>query len=177
MYAIRSYYASIAADFFSRQGRVALLDIDYHHGNGHQDIFLARSDVLTVSIHGHPNFAYPYFSGFADETGEGEGKGFNLNLPQKEHLDGEGWRTALRKAMARIERFAPDFLVISLGLDPAKGDPTGTWSLTAKDFFENGRLLGGLRLPTLVVQEGGYRIRTLGGNARQFFSGMITGLG
>ncbi len=169
--------AAAAADFFARQGQVALLDIDYHHGNGHQDIFAARSDVLTISIHGHPNFAYPYFSGFADETGEGEGLGFNLNLPQKEHLDGAGWRNALRAAMRRIERFAPDFLVVSLGLDPAKGDPTGTWSLTGKDFFENGRLLGGLRLPTLVVQEGGYRIRTLGANARQFFSGMIAGLG
>lgn len=169
--------AAIAADFFSRQGAVALLDIDYHHGNGHQDIFAARSDVLTVSIHGHPNFAYPYFSGFADEIGEGEGQGFNLNLPQKEQLDGAGWRTALKKAMRRIERFAPDFLVISLGLDPAKGDPTGTWSLTARDFFENGRLLGSLRLPTLVVQEGGYRIRTLGVNARQFFTGMIAGQG
>ncbi|EPR43810.1 Histone deacetylase domain containing protein [Desulfovibrio sp. X2] len=165
--------ASVAADLLARHGRVALLDIDYHHGNGSQDIFYARSDVLTVSIHGHPNFAYPYFSGFADEHGQDQGEGFNLNLPQKEHLDGEGYRTALRKAMQRIERHAPDFLVVSLGLDPAKGDPTGTWSLSARDFLENGKLLAGLRLPTLVIQEGGYRIRTLGTNARHFFTGLV----
>lgn len=169
--------AAVVADHLSRHGRVALLDIDYHHGNGHQDIFYRRADVLTVSIHGHPNFAYPYFSGFADERGEGDGSGANLNLPLAENVDGAAYVEALKKAIRRIERFAPDYLVVSLGLDPAKGDPTGTWNLSGRDFAVNGAMLGALSLPTVVVQEGGYRIRTLGANARHFFSGLAKGAG
>ncbi len=168
--------SAIAAHYLSRYGKVAILDVDYHHGNGQQDIFYERADVLTVSIHGHPNFAYPYFTGFADEQGTGPGTGFNLNLPQAESLDGPQYLKALEKAVKAVERFAPVFLVVALGLDPAKGDPTGSWSLAAKDFEANGRLIGGLRLPTLVVQEGGYRTRTLGTNARHFFHGLLHGV-
>jgi acetoin utilization deacetylase AcuC-like enzyme len=163
---------AIAAQHLSAHGKVAILDVDYHHGNGQQDIFYRRSDVLTVSIHGHPSFAYPYFSGFAEELGEGEGLGFNLNLPQAEALDGKGYLRALGKALERIRAFAPRFLVVSLGLDVAKGDPTGSWSLRAADFEENGRLIRSLDLPTLVVQEGGYRTVSLGSNARAFFVGL-----
>jgi len=166
---------AIAAQYMCAYGKVAILDIDYHHGNGQQDIFYRRPDVLTVSIHGHPRFAYPYFTGFEDERGEGEGEGFNLNLPRPENLDGERYRKTLGKALHRIEEFSPQFLVVALGLDTAKGDPTGTWSLMAKDFEENGRLIGTLGLPTLVVQEGGYRTRTLGQNARNFFRGLVQG--
>ena len=166
---------AIAAQYLCAYGKVAILDIDYHHGNGQQDIFYRRPDVLTVSIHGHPKFAYPYFTGFEDERGEGEGEGFNLNLPRPENLDGERYRKTLGKALHRIEEFSPQFLVVALGLDTAKGDPTGTWSLMAKDFEENGRLIGTLGLPTLVVQEGGYRTRTLGQNARNFFRGLVQG--
>jgi acetoin utilization deacetylase AcuC-like enzyme/GNAT superfamily N-acetyltransferase len=164
---------AIAAHALSAEGRVAILDIDYHHGNGQQDIFYARDDVLTVSVHGHPSFAYPYFSGFAEETGEGRGEGFNLNLPQPEHLDGRGYRRALGRALDRIEAFDPTFLVVALGLDTAKGDPTGSWLLDAADFEENGRRIGALARPTLVVQEGGYRTRTLGVNAAAFFRGLL----
>ncbi len=163
---------AIAAQFLRQSGRVAILDIDYHHGNGQQDIFYDRQDVLTVSIHGDPSFAFPYFSGFRDEIGEGEGAGFNLNLPLPEAADGERYRKALSSALKRIADFGPDFLVVALGLDPAKGDPTGTWSLTARDFEHNGRLIGEVGIPTLVVQEGGYRTRTLGANARHFFEGL-----
>jgi acetoin utilization deacetylase AcuC-like enzyme/GNAT superfamily N-acetyltransferase len=163
---------AIAAEYLTAYGRVAILDIDYHHGNGQQDIFYRRSDVLTVSIHGHPDFAYPYFSGFKEECGEGEGEGFNLNLPLPEAVDGAAYLKALEKALRRIADFKPDFLVVALGLDPAKGDPTGTWSLNAKDFEANGRLIGGLGLPMLVVQEGGYRTRSLGTNALHFFKGL-----
>jgi acetoin utilization deacetylase AcuC-like enzyme len=163
---------AIAAQALSAEGRVAILDIDYHHGNGQQDIFYDRDDVLTVSIHGHPRFAYPYFSGFEDETGEGRGVGYNLNLPQPEKLDGKGHRVALARALDRISRFEPTFLVVAFGLDPAKGDPTGSWFLGASDFEENGRLIGALARPTLVVQEGGYRTRTLGVNAAHFFRGL-----
>jgi acetoin utilization deacetylase AcuC-like enzyme len=167
--------AAIAANYLSSWGRVALLDIDYHHGNGHQDIFYRRSDVLTISIHGNPRDTYPYFSGFADEQGEGPGTGYNLNLPLPEGIDGSRYRVALRQALAAVKSFAPRFLVVSLGLDTARNDPTGSWTLTGKDFAAHGGLVGGLGLPTLVVQEGGYNTRTLGSNARQFFAGLVQG--
>jgi acetoin utilization deacetylase AcuC-like enzyme/GNAT superfamily N-acetyltransferase len=163
---------AVAAQFLRRCGRVAILDIDFHHGNGQQDIFFGRSDVLTVSIHGDPSFAYPYFSGFRDEVGEGEGEGFNWNLPLPENVDGERYRKALASALRRVADFRPDFLVVAFGLDTAKGDPTGSWSLTRRDFEWNGRMIGELGIPVLVVQEGGYRTRTLGVNARQFFEGL-----
>jgi acetoin utilization deacetylase AcuC-like enzyme len=169
--------SAIAAQYLRTYGKVAILDIDYHHGNGQQDIFYRRSDVLTVSIHGHPRFAYPYFSGFKEERGEGEGEGFNLNLPLAEAMDGAGYRQGLKRALRRIAEFNPAFLVLAFGLDTAKGDPTGTWLLSAKDFETNGRMIGELGLPVVVVQEGGYRTRTLGTNARRFFHGLAaTGL-
>jgi acetoin utilization deacetylase AcuC-like enzyme/GNAT superfamily N-acetyltransferase len=168
--------AAVAAQYMSLLGRLAVLDIDYHHGNGTQDIFYRRADVLTVSLHGHPRFAYPYFSGYEEEKGAEQGRGFNLNITLPEQLDGEGYREALAKALRRITRFAPHMLVVALGLDPAKGDPTGSWNLKAKDFERNGRMIGELGLPTLVVQEGGYRIRSLGSNARHFFQGLTAGV-
>lgn len=168
---------AIAAQYLSEYGKVAVLDIDYHHGNGAQDIFYRRADVLTVSIHGHPRFTYPYFAGFEDERGEAEGEGFNLNFPLKEGLDGQRYAEVLERALKRVRRFAPDYLVLALGLDTAKGDPTGSFTLTGADFENNGRLIGALGLPTLVVQEGGYRTRTLGINARRFFTGLAAGRG
>ncbi|MEX0715206.1 MAG: histone deacetylase family protein [Planctomycetaceae bacterium] len=164
--------AAIAAQHLARFGKVAILDVDYHHGNGQQEIFYERNDVLTVSIHGDPAFAYPYFTGFADERGSGAGEGFNVNIPLPEKQNGEQYRKALAPALRLVTDFRPAFLVVALGLDPAKGDPTGTWSLAAKDFEANGRMIGGMKLPTLVVQEGGYRTRTLGVNARHFFQGL-----
>ena len=164
--------AAVAAHYLSKFGRVAVLDVDYHHGNGTQDIFFERADVLTISTHGHPRYTYPYFSGFEDERGVGPGAGFNLNIPLPEDIDGERYRQALEQALKRVRKFAPQFLVLSLGLDTAKGDPTGSWTLGAKDFVKNGQLIGALRLPTLVVQEGGYRTRSLGTNAAHFFSGL-----
>lgn len=166
--------AAIAAHYFSRYGRVCVLDIDYHHGNGTQNIFWTRQDVLTISIHGHPSFAYPYFSGFREEIGDGAGKGFNLNLPLPENADPEMYRRALAAALSRIERFDPSFLVLSLGYDTAAGDPTGSWRHRPADFRRIGDAIGTLGYPTLVVQEGGYRTRTLGNNARAFFEGLWT---
>ncbi|MBU1641301.1 MAG: histone deacetylase family protein [Proteobacteria bacterium] len=168
---------AVAANYLSQHNsKVAVLDIDYHHGNGTQDIFYNRGDVLTVSIHGHPSFAYPYFSGFADEKGEGPGYNFNKNYPLPEKLDGEGYRHVLQRALKRIQAFSPRFFVVALGYDPAKNDPTGTWSLDAADFYQNGLLIGALRLPTLIVQEGGYRTKSLGTNARSFFKGLWDGM-
>ncbi len=167
--------AAIAAHELTSLGPVALLDVDYHHGNGQQDIFWRRKDVLTVSIHGHPSFAYPYFCGFADERGEGEGEGFNVNLPLPEAIDARRFLETLDAALAQIERFKPSALVVSLGLDTARRDPTGTWSLTAKDFESSGFAIGRLGLPTAVIQEGGYDTRVLGVNARRFFTGLWRG--
>lgn len=168
--------AAIAAHYLCTHGKTAILDIDYHHGNGQQDIFYERSDVLTVSIHGHPRFAYPYFSGFSDERGEGLGRGFNVNLPLGESVDGPRYREALDSALNRITAFKPRFLVVALGLDTAKGDPTGTWSLKAEDFEANGKRIAAaaaaITTPILVVQEGGYNNRNIGVNARRFFEGL-----
>lgn len=168
--------AAIAANHLSRHGRIAVLDIDYHHGNGTQMIFYERADVFTVSLHGHPRFAYPYFTGFADERGAGAGLGRNLNVPLPEALNGEQYREHLGRVLKRIVAFHPLFLIVPLGLDTAKADPTGTWSLTSRDFEQNGRMIGRLRFPTLVVQEGGYRVRNLGINARCFFKGLWEGM-
>lgn len=167
---------AVAANYLSRFGKVAILDIDYHHGNGQQEIFYDRADVLTVSIHCHPRIAYPYFSGFPEETGRGPGEGFNVNYALPETVDGPAWRETLQKATRRIQSFDPAFLVVALGLDTARGDPTGSWSFSSKDFEENGKRVAALGLPTLVVQEGGYDSRVLGNNARQFFTGLWEGL-
>ena len=166
---------AVAANCLREHGKVAIVDIDYHHGNGQQDIFYDSRDVLTVSIHGHPSFAYPYFSGFAEERGAGPGLGFNKNLPLPETVDGQVYLATLSKALKRVERFRPNFLVLALGLDTARGDPTGTWSLSGKDFQEVGRKIGSLRLPTVVVQEGGYNNRHIGLNAYRFFLGLAKG--
>ena len=166
---------AIAANYLSRYGKVAVIDIDYHHGNGTQDIFYERCDVLTISLHGRPRFTYPYFSGYSQEKGAGEGLGCNVNYPLAREMAGREYLTVLEKAVGKIRRFKPAFLVVALGLDPAKGDPTGSWSLKARDFQNNGAMLASLALPTLVVQEGGYRVGSLGVNARRFFEGLIRG--
>lgn len=166
---------AIAANYLSKSGKVAILDIDYHHGNGQQNIFYKRSDVFTVSIHADPEYAYPNFTGFSDEIGLDNGKGFNLNIPLKKDTDGAGFRKALGIALQEIKKFNPTYLVIALGFDVAKGDPSGTWLLTGNDFSENGNIIAGLNLPTVIIQEGGYKNRDLGNNARRFFEGLWSG--
>jgi acetoin utilization deacetylase AcuC-like enzyme len=163
--------AAIAANYLSKYGNVAILDLDYHHGNGQQQIFYERRDVLTISIHGDPSFAYPYFSGFREEKGKNDGLGYNFNFPQKEVINGVEYREILEKALRIIRKFSPEFLIVALGLDTAKGDPTGTWVLSPADFLLNGKMLAGLKLPVIFVQEGGYRNRSLGINAKNFFKG------
>ncbi len=166
--------AAIAAHLLSRRGRVALLDIDYHHGNGAQDIFYRRSDVLTVSIHGHPNIAYPYFSGFADERGDREGMGYNRNYPLREGTDDAGYLEALDHALADVRRFKPDWFIVSLGFDVMRGDPTGTFAVSARGMRQIGERVGRVRIPTLVVQEGGYSRWNLRRGARAFFNGLVS---
>jgi acetoin utilization deacetylase AcuC-like enzyme len=169
--------AAVAAQFLSRHGSVAVLDIDYHHGNGTQDIFYERSDVLTISIHGDPAFAYPHFSGFADEKGAGAGIGCNWNFPLPEHADEALYLRTLEKAARLIDRAAPAFLVVSLGLDTMARDQAGAFALRSESLRRVGERLGRLRLPTLVVQEGGYHTRNLRRGGGAFFAGMAEGMG
>jgi acetoin utilization deacetylase AcuC-like enzyme len=163
---------AVGAHHLAAHGRVAILDIDYHHGNGQQDIFYSRADVLTISIHGHPSIAYPFFTGFPEETGRDAGEGFNLNIALPEQIEPRQYHDALASALARIRRFDPRFLVVSVGFDTGKGDPTGTWPLKPDDFSRIGGSIGTLGLPTLIVQEGGYRTLSLGANAAAFFTGL-----
>ena len=168
--------AAIAAQFLCHHGRVAMLDIDFHHGNGAQNIFYKRNDVLTISIHGHPNIAYPYFSGFTDETGQDAGKGFNFNFPLPENAGQELYLNTLAKAIKQIESFSPIFLVVCLGFDDMKGDPTGSFGLRSENYKEIAKKLAQLNLPTLIVQEGGYNLRNLKTGAKAFFTGFAENL-
>ena len=152
--------------------KVVVLDVDYHHGNGTQQIFYERDDVMYVSLHGDPTRAYPYAVGFADETGAGRGAGSNLNLPLPERLDDDGYLTALDRACDAIERFGPSALVVSLGLDTFVTDPICDLGLTTDGFEACGRRVRGLGLPTVVVQEGGYDVEHLGENARRWLVGV-----
>ncbi len=165
--------AAIAAQYFRDTGarRVAVLDVDYHHGNGTQDIFYDRDDILTVSIHGDPVQEYPYYIGFADETGHGAGEGFNLNLPLPWGTDFSIWKAALDQAIDRIAAFAPDRLVVSLGVDAFEEDPISRFKLKGPDFVEIGRAIGALKVPALFVMEGGYAIEAIGTNVANVLAG------
>ncbi len=155
----------------SKAERVAILDVDLHHGNGTQGIFYARPDVLTVSIHADPVRFYPFFWGHADERGEGAGLGYNLNLPLPRKSGDAEFLASLDTAFRRIEAFAPDALVVALGLDPFEGDPFGGLSVTTGGFGRIAEAIAKLRLPTVIVQEGGYLCDALGDNLTAFLGG------
>jgi acetoin utilization deacetylase AcuC-like enzyme len=165
--------AAAAAQFLRDHGvaRVAILDVDFHHGNGTQDIFYDRADVLYCSLHGDPRDAFPYFSGYAEETGSGAGIGFNLNLPLPRGTAYGPWRAALDTALERIRGFAPGALVVSLGVDTFERDPISFFKLQAADFTSYGRLIGSLGLPTVFVLEGGYAVEEIGVNAVNVLEG------
>ncbi len=165
--------AAIAAQSLRDHGaaRVAVLDVDFHHGNGTQDIFYDRADVLYVSLHGDPAHAFPYFSGYAEETGAGAGTGFNMNLPLPPATEFSAWVQALAQGLARIQRFAPDALVVSLGVDTFAQDPISFFKLASDDFSAYGRMIGACKLPTLFVFEGGYAVADVGVNAVNVLSG------
>ncbi|MGB8817009.1 MAG: histone deacetylase family protein [Rhizobiaceae bacterium] len=164
--------AAIAAAKLQNHGsRVAILDVDLHHGNGTQGIFYARDDVLTVSIHADPIRFYPFFWGHADERGEGRGLGYNLNLPLPRKTGDDGFMTALSAGLQRVRAFAPDALVIALGLDAHESDPFDGLSVTTRGFSGIGSLIGATKLPTVLVQEGGYKNAALGENLQSFLGG------
>jgi acetoin utilization deacetylase AcuC-like enzyme len=160
--------AAVAANWLSRQGKVALLDIDYHCGNGTQDIFYDRSDVLTVSIHADPNFEYPHFWGYAQETGAGPGMGFHKNIPLAKGTDDARYLSALEEALGLIRSHRPKTLVVSAGMDVYAADPLGTIDVTTDGIGEMGKRIASLGLPTVVVMEGGYANEMLGTNILRF---------
>jgi len=156
--------------------RVAILDVDLHHGNGTQSVFYSRNDVLTVSIHADPLRFYPFFWGYANEQGEGEGKGCNLNLPLPRGSGDQEFQQALALGLDRIQAFSPGALVIALGLDAFAGDPFGGLSLSTRGFRDMAAMIKRrLNLPTLMVQEGGYLCDELGENLSQFLHGFQDG--
>jgi len=156
--------ASVAANWLSAKGKVALLDIDYHCGNGTQDIFYDRFDVLTISIHADPNFEYPHYAGYASETGTDAGLGFHKNLPLEKGTDDAGYLSALEEALNIIREFAPTYLVVSAGMDIYTDDPLGTIKVTTQGIGILGRRISALDLPTVIVMEGGYNNDALGIN-------------
>jgi acetoin utilization deacetylase AcuC-like enzyme len=160
--------AAIAAQWLTQFGKVAILDVDYHAGNGTQDIFYSRSDVLTISIHADPSFEYPYYAGYATETGDGEGFGFHRNFPLPKGTADAAYLIALEQALQQITDFAPTHLVISLGVDAYENDPLGTFKITRDGFAKIGQRIAALNLPTAIIMEGGYNTDALGENAVAF---------
>jgi acetoin utilization deacetylase AcuC-like enzyme len=165
--------AAIAAQAAIAAGRkkVAILDIDYHHGNGTQDIFYARGDVFFASVHADPDMDYPFYWGRADETGEGEGLGATLNLPLTRGAAFPEYEKALDRALDAIAAFAPDLLVVSYGADTFVRDPISFFSLETRDYPILARRIASAGYPTLVVMEGGYAVDALGANVAAFLSG------
>ena len=151
--------------------RVAVLDVDYHHGNGTQSIFEQRADVLTVSIHGDPRTEYPFYLGHADERGHGAGEGFNLNLPLPRGTGFARWREALREAIAAVQAFGAQALVVPLGVDTFEGDPISGFTLKSADYLAIGADLATLTLPTVFTFEGGYAVAEVGINAANVLEG------
>jgi acetoin utilization deacetylase AcuC-like enzyme len=154
--------------------KVTVLDVDYHHGNGTQEIFYERDDVQYVSLHGDPARAYPYLLGFADETGSGRGAGATMNVPLAARTDDDRYLVALEAASDAIDAFGPSMLVVSLGLDTFVTDPICDLSITTEGFERCGALVAQLGLPTVVLQEGGYDVDALGENVRHWLVGLGT---
>jgi acetoin utilization deacetylase AcuC-like enzyme len=165
--------AAVAAQALIDGGarRVAILDVDYHHGNGTQSIFYDRADVLVLSIHADPRTEYPYYLGHADETGSGAGTGYNHNYPLSHGASSAVWFEALDAACDRVRACGVDTLVVSLGVDTYVGDPLSTFQLEAPDYLTLGNRLAAVRRPTLFVLEGGYGGAEMGSNVAAVLRG------
>lgn len=165
--------AAVAASVL-REGfaRVAILDVDLHHGNGTQEIFYQRNDVWTGSVHADPDAFYPFFWGTAAETGSGAGEGFNCNVPLPVGADGAAFMAGLETLLEDLARFDAEAVVIALGLDAHQDDPLAGMTLTTEDFNTVGRRLAALSQPLVVVQEGGYPTPALGANLSAFLDGL-----
>ena len=169
--------AAIAAQYFLDNGAesAAVLDVDFHHGNGTQSLFYNRSDVLFLSIHGHPAKEFPFFCGYAEERGTGAGEGYNYNYPLAPGTGFKKWFAALDDACRRIETYRPDFTVVSLGVDTYKNDPISSFKLDTEDYFTVGSRLADLGIPILFIMEGGYDFDTIGANVCGVLSGFEAG--
>jgi acetoin utilization deacetylase AcuC-like enzyme len=167
--------AAITAEYLvGRTGaKIAILDLDYHHGNGTQQVFYAREDVLYVSLHADPRRAYPYFSGHADETGTGTGLGATRNFPLPAATSNADYLDVLDQALEVVSRFAPTVTIVSFGLDTYVHDPLGDFALTTPVYAECGRRLSAVAPKMVVLQEGGYYLPDLGENVREFLLGCI----
>jgi acetoin utilization deacetylase AcuC-like enzyme len=164
--------AAVAAAAGAVAGRrVAILDVDYHHGNGSQDIFYARGDVMFVSIHADPRTDYPFYWGYSDELGEGEGEGVNLNLPLPRGSGMKAYLPALDRALEAIAGFGADLLICSFGADTYCGDPISFFTVETNDYPQIAERIASLGVPVLIVTEGGYAVDALGGNVAAFLSG------
>jgi acetoin utilization deacetylase AcuC-like enzyme len=165
--------AAIAAQLFIDQDpvKVAILDIDFHHGNGTQDIFYDRGDVLFASLHGRPEDSFPYYSGYADETGQGEGVGCNFNYPLPPGTQYGTWAKALEEALGQIKRFGAAALIVSLGVDTYKDDPISFFQLESEHYLHCGNQLSRMNLPTVFVLEGGYALEQIGQNVANVLIG------
>lgn len=166
--------AATAAASLLNKGRVAILDIDYHHGNGTQEFFEQQKAVFTASIHGDPAVEYPYFWGYADETGVGQAAGTNHNEPLPIGTAGAAYMDALERILTAIEAFDPGYLIVSAGFDTHAADPIGGFKLQTDDFAAIGSRLAALNRPTLICQEGGYNLDVLGDCVHQFLAGFLT---
>ena len=152
--------------------KVTILDVDYHHGNGTQQIFYDRDDVQYVSLHGDPARAYPYSVGYADETGSGRGLGCNINYPMPLRADDDLYASALATACEEVARFGPSVLIVSLGLDTYITDPISDLAVTTDGMRRSGEIVRQLGLPTVVLQEGGYDVNALGANVQAWLTGL-----
>jgi acetoin utilization deacetylase AcuC-like enzyme len=168
--------AALAAQHLLDDGlsRVTVLDLDYHHGNGTQSIFYQRNDVQFISIHADPRHEFPFYLGHADETGAGPGLGYNINLPLPPGTGTPDWFAALETACLRLAGYAPQALVVSLGVDTYAGDPLSRFTLQSADFLRIGERLAWLGLPTVFVFEGGYAVNEIGVNVVNVLEGFET---
>jgi acetoin utilization deacetylase AcuC-like enzyme len=165
--------AALAAQTLRPSGKVVILDVDYHHGNGTQDIFYDDPNVLFISLHADPAVDYPHTTGYADENGAGAGKGFNLNIPMPHGTDEQVYFNALDRAFYAIQSYNPASLVVSLGFDTYINDPMGAFKLTIGSYERMGAVINALNLPTAYIQEGGYAVDELGVLATSFFKGVL----
>ncbi|MBS8228086.1 histone deacetylase family protein [Vannielia litorea] len=167
--------AAVVAQMFrdGGAGKVAVLDIDFHHGNGTQNIFYDRADVLFASLHGDPRHAYPFYLGYADERGAGAGEGANFNYPMLPGTPYAPWAEALYDAISQIKAAGVEALVVSLGVDAYKEDPISFFKLESDDFTDAGRRIAGLGLPTVFCMEGGYAIEAVGINTVNVLEGFL----
>ena len=175
MYGGYCYFNNVAiAAFYLSQmsgGRVAILDVDFHHGNGTQGIFYEMPHILFISIHGDPRTSYPYFSGFETETGAKMGRGTNLNIPLPAGTDDNEYRKHFHRAIDRVNEFKPEFFIVSQGFDTFVRDTSGYFNLTTEFFGEMGKTYRNMDMPVLVCLEGGYDVEDLGMNAASLFEG------